>query len=160
MYEKWVESYALHIPRKQQLKPFLFHFSFKLKLIIFKSSNSFRDHSFQPSSSVPQQAPRTFWYQSRSHPSWVPCLQVADFLSLGSSFRSSTDFRESSEFLRDPKILRRARSEQGALYEFLRVPAKSSFTRLIMRTAPWRASTMSSTKSTESLKDSECEKGQ
>ena len=38
MYEKRVESYALHIPWKQQLKPFLFHFSFKLKLIIFKSS--------------------------------------------------------------------------------------------------------------------------
>ncbi len=37
MYEKRVESYALHIPRKWQLKPFLFHFTFKLKLIIFKS---------------------------------------------------------------------------------------------------------------------------
>ena len=37
MYEKCVESYALHIPRKRQLKPFLFHFTFKLKLIIFKS---------------------------------------------------------------------------------------------------------------------------
>ena len=62
--------------------------------------------------------------------------------------------------LQDPKILRRTQSERGALYEFLRVPAKSSFKRLILRTAPWRAYTMSSTKSTESLKDSECEKGQ
>jgi len=32
-----VESYALHIPRKLQLKSFLFHFTFTLKLIIFKS---------------------------------------------------------------------------------------------------------------------------
>ncbi len=60
----------------------------------------------------------------------------------------------------DPRISHRAQSERGALYEFLRVPAKSSFKRLIQRTAPWRAYAMSSTKSTESLKDSECEKGQ
>jgi hypothetical protein len=67
MYEKRVESYALHIPRKRQLKSFLFHFKFKLKLIIFKSildcyltsRNFFREPLFQPSSSVPQQAPRT-----------------------------------------------------------------------------------------------------
>ncbi len=60
----------------------------------------------------------------------------------------------------DPRISRRAQSERGALYEFLRVPAKSSFKRLILRTAPWRAYTMSSTKSNEGLKDSECKKGQ
>jgi len=60
----------------------------------------------------------------------------------------------------DPKILRRAQSERGALYEFLRVPAKSSFKRLIQQTAPWQAYMMNSTKSTKSLKDSDCEKGQ
>ncbi len=62
--------------------------------------------------------------------------------------------------LQDPKILRHMQSERGALYEFLRVPAKSSFKRLILQTAPWRAYMMSSTKSNESLKDSECEKAQ
>ncbi len=60
----------------------------------------------------------------------------------------------------DPKIFRCVQSEQEALYKFLRVPVKSSFKRLILQTAPWRAYTMSSTKSTEGLKDSECEKGQ
>jgi len=61
-----MESCALHIPQKRQLKPFLFHFTFKLKLIIFKSidcyltsCNFFGDRLFQPSSSVPQQALRT-----------------------------------------------------------------------------------------------------
>jgi len=36
MYEKRVESYALHIPQKRQLKPFLFHFTFKLKAYNFQ----------------------------------------------------------------------------------------------------------------------------
>jgi len=62
--------------------------------------------------------------------------------------------------LQDPKISRRVQSERGALYKFLRVPAKSSFKLLIMQTASWRAYTMSNTKSTKNLKDSECEKGQ
>jgi len=85
--------------------------------------------------------------------------KVADLLALGSSSRSSAVFRE-SESLPDPKILRHAQSERGALYEFLQVLTKSSFKRLLLRTAHWRAYAMSSTKSTESLKDSECEKGQ
>ncbi len=86
-------------------------------------------------------------------------MRVADLRALRSSTRSSATFRE-FESLPDPKILRYAQSERGALYEFLRVPAKSSFKRLLLRTAPWQAYTMSSTKSTKSLKDSECEKGQ
>jgi len=87
-------------------------------------------------------------------------LAVADFLRLGSSFRSSA-ISVIHKSQHDPtKILRHAKSEREALHEFLRVPAKSSFKRLILRTAPWRAYTMNSTKSSEGLKDSECEKGQ
>ncbi len=47
----------------------------------------------------------------------------------------------------DPRISCRTQSERGALYEFLRVPVKSSFKQLILQTAPWRVYTMSSTKS-------------
>ena len=87
-------------------------------------------------------------------------MQVADFLALGSSFRSSA-ISVIHKSQHDPtKILRHAKSEREALHEFLRVPAKSSFKRLILRTAPWQAYAMTSTKSSEGLKDSECEKGQ
>ena len=87
-------------------------------------------------------------------------LAVADFLRLGSSFRSSA-ISVIHKSQHDPtKILRHAKSEREALHEFLRVPAKSSFKRLIQRTAPWQTYAMTSTKSAEGLKDSECEKGQ
>ena len=87
-------------------------------------------------------------------------LARSGFFVVGIVLPIQRKFSVNLQSLPDPTILRYVQSPRGALYEFLRVPAKSSFKRLLLRTAPWQAYTMSSTKSTESLKDSECEKGQ
>jgi hypothetical protein len=85
-------------------------------------------------------------------------LAVVEFLCLGSFFRSSviSVIQESKR----SKILHRSQSEREALYGFLRAPGKSSFKRLLRQTPLWQQYVMSSTKSSEGLKDSECEKGQ
>lgn len=91
-----------HTP-KAAIKTSSLSFSPKIKLIIFKSiwllyhvSLFPRVRSFQPFPSSPSKPLRTFWYQTPSiavftRREFCAC-KGADFLSLGSSFRSSANF--------------------------------------------------------------------